>query len=131
LVGGRLGYRVKHASQLRGNRSLSLVWKHGADLAYTDNDGKLVRVWLCKLCHLLHAPGAAKVVDGYSHIITHLLKEHRIDLSTGGLLPDSPRTPVDPWAASRVVGAQSVVSKTAWQEGGLQSSVVDWVILQD
>jgi hypothetical protein len=44
LLEEKLGYRVKHASQLRGNRSLSRVWKHGADLAYTDKEGKLVRV---------------------------------------------------------------------------------------
>jgi hypothetical protein len=52
LVGERLGYRVKHTSQLRGNRARSLVWKHGADLAYTEKEGKLVKLWLCKLCHL-------------------------------------------------------------------------------
>lgn len=127
-----LGYRVKHLSQMRGNRRPSPVWRHGAELLYT-GDGQRVKVWLCRLCHGQGLRGAAKIVDGYNHINAHLQKEHRIDIAGGGgLLPDPSRPPANPWeAAATVAGSARVVNHSAWQEESLQSALVDWVILHD
>ena len=128
-----LGYRVKHASQVRGNRRPSAVSAHGADLLYT-GDGSRVKIWLCKICHSRGNRSAAKIVDGYNHINHHLRKEHRIDVSgNGGLLPDSPRAPSDPWAATAAVvaGSARMASHNPWQEESLQRALVDWVILHD
>ncbi|KAF2726536.1 hypothetical protein EJ04DRAFT_409477, partial [Polyplosphaeria fusca] len=92
LLPARLGYRVKHKSQLRaGNRT----------------------IWLCKRCHLQGLRRAAKAVNSYNHIVNHLRKEHKVD-AAGELLPDGPRLPESPFEAaargSEVAGSMRVVS---------------------
>ncbi|KAF2468614.1 uncharacterized protein BDR25DRAFT_188538, partial [Lindgomyces ingoldianus] len=89
----RVGYRVKHKSQLRGNRQLSQIWL----------------LWLCKRCHAGGVRGGVKKVDGYAHIVSHLRKEHRIDVFGGGLLPDAPRIPASPFEAAREVAGSSYI----------------------
>jgi hypothetical protein len=137
----RLGYRVKHGSQLRGNREKSRIWRFGADLVYTKDDGTKVKVWLCERCHVKGDRSAAKSVDGYNHIVGHLLRVHQIvvdllAMETGPvLLPDGPPRLMNPFEAASLVGgiagAGRMVNHSQWQEGALQAALVDWVILQD
>jgi hypothetical protein len=132
LEPGQLGFRVKHLSNLRGGRKPSPVWRHGADLQYTDDAGTRKQIWLCKTCHGQGLRDAAKLINGYAHVNTHLLKEHRIDVSgNGNLLPDAPRAPNNPWEAAAVAGSSRATNHTPWQEEAFQASVIDWVILQD
>lgn len=95
----QLSFRVKHLSQLRGNQSGSRVWRHGADLQYVEEDSSRVKLWLCKYCHGQGNQGAARVVNSYHHIVLHLQKEHRIDVSGNSnveLKPNKLRLPQDP-----------------------------------
>jgi hypothetical protein len=132
----QLGFRVKHLSQLRGSRSISRVWRHGADLQYVEEDGSKVKLWLCKYCHGQGLRAATKAVNGYNYIVHHLQKEHRIDVTgTAELKPDNQRLLLDPWDATRetieLAGSGRGNSHTPWQEGALQAALVDWVISQD
>jgi len=128
----KLGYRVKSSSATRGRKG-SRVWEYGADLQYQDENNRFLRLWLCKLCHTKRLQTAAKSVDGYNHIITHLQREHRIDVGSGELLPDDPRTPADPWQAAQatIAGAGRTVTRIGWQEEEFASALVDWAIVQD
>ena len=64
----RLGYAVRHKSQLKGGRELAAIWKHGIELAYIEEDGASTKLWLCRLCHLDRSRNDAKNVDSYHHI---------------------------------------------------------------
>jgi hypothetical protein len=132
---GRIGYRVRHRSQLRGNRELSSVWKFGADLQYREPSGRDIRIWLCKACHsagAVKSSRAAKVVSGYAHIVRHLLKDHRIIISRGEgseLLPDE-AVAQNPWqaaaAAARLTsGGGNNPSHFAWREKELQEAYIN------
>ncbi|KAF2175156.1 hypothetical protein K469DRAFT_755900 [Zopfia rhizophila CBS 207.26] len=76
LKADRLGYRVKHKSQLRGSRQISEIWNHGADLLYHEENGSRTKIWLCKICHLQGLKTAAKFINGNAHVSKHLLKDH-------------------------------------------------------
>ena len=125
-----VGYRVVHKSQLKGGRTSSPIWKYGAQLEYRDN-GKEIKIWLCKVCHLERSRTAAKKVSAYHHIVDHLKDTHRV-AHDGSLMPDLPRAPSNPWeATANVAGAQRAFSHKPWAERALQSAWVDWVILKD
>ena len=112
LIASRLGYRVKHLSQLRGGRQVSGIWKYGADLVYREVDGSEVKIWLCRACHLQKDRSAAKTYNGTRHIVDHLLKHHRIRLD-GSLLGDLPHPPASPWeVAAEVAGANRGLATT-------------------
>lgn len=131
LVPYRLGYRVKHMSQLRGGRETSAMWKYGADLQYREASGELVKIWLCKACHLQRDRNAAKTYNGNRHIVDHLKRVHRIGVD-GSLLSDPARPPSSPWeVAANVAGANRALSHQPWAEGALQSALIDWAILKD
>ena len=88
LPAARLGYRVKNKRTMRGNYKASKVWLHGADLILCEEQGKAIRLWLCRRCHERRYRGAAKVVNGYNHIVRHLQKEHKVNVNKE-LLPNS------------------------------------------
>ena len=114
----KLGYRVKSIKASRGKGSR--VWEYGADLQYQDENNRFLRLWLCKLCHTKRLQTAAKSVDGYNHIITHLQREHRIDAGSGELLPDDPRTPTSPWQAAQATVAGAGRTATHYQSSYLR-----------
>jgi hypothetical protein len=123
----RLGYRVKHKSQLVGRRKVSFIWKYGADLQYCTAEGQKRQYWLCKACHKNGVRDAAKQVDGNAHIVRHLQSVHRIDPT--GVIRDRRQKPANPFdLAAGVAGAAEQVSHTPWQEGAFVQAYVDWVI---
>ncbi|KAF2180902.1 hypothetical protein K469DRAFT_462363, partial [Zopfia rhizophila CBS 207.26] len=71
---------------------------------------ELVKIWLCKACHLQGSRHAAKTYNGNRHIVDHLKNVHRIGLD-GSLLSDLPRSPSSPWeVAVNVAGANRALS---------------------
>ena len=77
LASSRVGYRVKHKGRLLGGREASFIWKYGAELVYQDDDGKLIKLWLCKVCHLQRLRTATKKCSAYHHISDHLRRTGR------------------------------------------------------
>jgi len=126
----RLGYKVRHKSQIRGGKPVSWVWKYGAELEYSNESGELIKIWLCKVCHLQKLRTAARKCNAYHHIEKHLKSAHRV--SWEGLIPDLPRIPSDPFElAAAVAGAQRAFSHKPYEEEDLQGAMVDWVISKD
>ena len=134
LESSRLGYAVRHGSQLKGGREAALIWKYGVELAYIDDNGSSLRLWLCQLCQLCHANRSkndAKKVNSYHHINQHMRKAHRIDPTTGEQIKSTVtyRSPFE--AAARVPGGASQPSHAPWQEGAFLNAFIDWVIQND
>ncbi|KAF1832483.1 hypothetical protein BDW02DRAFT_426961 [Decorospora gaudefroyi] len=131
LVAARLGYRVRHKSQLKGNRALAPIWRYGVELTYLEDDGKRSKLWLCKLCHQSHRNNDAKIVNGTAHIARHLQNVHRVD-PVLGLLPETPSQSrfSSPFEAAKVAGSSTPIAHSPWQEEALQSALVDWAILE-
>jgi len=132
LNSGRLSFRVRHKSQLQGNRELAPIWRYGVELTYLEEDGSSTKLWLCRQCHLSRTQNDAKTINGTAHISQHLRSVHRIDPTTG-LLPETPCKSrfSSPFDAAKVAGSGSVVSHSPWQEESLQSALIDWVITRD
>jgi hypothetical protein len=100
------------------------MWKYGADVQYREVSGELVKIWLCKACHLQRDHNAAKTYNGNRHIVDHLKKVHQIGLDSS-LLGDPVRPPSSPWeVAANVPGANRALSHQPWAEGALQSTQV-------
>lgn len=131
LESSRLGYAVRHRSQLKGGREAALIWKYGVELAYIDNNGSSLRLWLCQLCHANRSKNDAKKVNSYHHIIKHMRKAHKIDPTTGQQikLTVTYQSPFE--AAARVPGGASQPSHTPWQEGAFLNAFIDWIIQND
>jgi hypothetical protein len=129
LIPARLGYQVRHESQLKGNRALAPMWRYGAELTYLEDDGKRSKLWLCKLCHQSYQSNDAKVVNGTAHIAKHLQNVHRVNLVLG-LLPEMPFQSrfSSPFEAARVAGSGTTIAHSSWQEEALQSALVDWAM---
>jgi hypothetical protein len=36
---------------LSGGRALSNIWAYGLQLHYTERDGSITELWLCKICY--------------------------------------------------------------------------------
>lgn len=132
LIPARLGYRVRHKSQLKGNRALAPIWRYGVELTYLEDDGKRSKLWLCRFCHQSHQSNDAKVVNGTAHIAKHLQNVHRVD-PVHGLLPETPSQSrfSSPFEAARVAGSGTTIAHSPWQEEALQSALVDWAIVKD
>lgn len=131
LLSHQLGYRVKYKAQLAGRRECSSIWQYGVELEYNDpQTSRTSRLWLCKTCHEEKRCNDALLVNGTAHIVSHIVKKHRINPSTG-LIPDGSPTPADPWMAAKVAGACNHVSHTPWKEDKFQQAFVDWTILHD
>ncbi|KAF1831813.1 hypothetical protein BDW02DRAFT_474756, partial [Decorospora gaudefroyi] len=92
----RLGYGVKHKSQLAGKRKRkpSPIWRYGR-------------------CHQDRCEDAIKALNGYKHVVNHMAMRHRIDVETG-LLPETANKPVysSPFDAARVAGSNRLLSHT-------------------
>jgi hypothetical protein len=130
LPSNRIGYRVKHKSRILGGKETSFIWKYGAELVYQDDDGKQVKIFLCKVCHLQKLRTAAKKCSAYHHIAEHLKTVHRV--SARGLIPDLPHMQSDPFElAASITGSQRAFSHKPYNEDELQGALVDWVILKD
>jgi hypothetical protein len=125
LNGDRLGYRVKHKSQLLGKREASKIFDYGADLVYIEEDGTRSRVWLCQDCHMKGRSDCARFMSTTAHIANHLLQEHRIDIKTGMQTDSTPQgTPFD-------LTRKRLVSHIPWNEFRFSQAYVDWVLVQD
>ena len=131
LESTRLGYAVRHKSQLKGGRGLSPIWKYGVELAYVEDDRSSLRLWLCRLCHVNQIQNDAKKVNTYRHIYNHMRKAHKIDPATGKAITITPPYSPSFEAAARVPGSSSILSKTPWQEGAFLNAFVDWIIQND
>lgn len=131
IKGHTIGYRVKGKQQLRGGARVSPIFDYGADLMQV-KDGKNVRVWLCRDCHLKRSTDCAKNLSANHHIVTHLLKVHRISVKIG-FLPDlDAACPGNPWKATiQAAGSYRTMLHTLWQEAEMQQAFIDWVIIQD
>ena len=68
---------------MKGGREAALIWKYGVELAYVDDNGSSLRLWLCQLCHANESKNEAKKMNRYHHINHHIRKAHRIDPTTG------------------------------------------------
>ena len=134
LQPSRLGYAVRHKSTLSGGRALSNIWAHGIQLHYTELDGSITELWLCKICHQARSKSDAKAtINGTAHILSHIRKKHSINPSTGSRIPSTPvDLPLSPFtAAAHVPGSSTSTSHTPWEEDEFQNSVVDWTITRD
>lgn len=134
LDSSRVGYRVKGRAQLLGKREVASIWRYGAELEYVENDGKKTVLFLCQACHTQRKVLDCWVVDSTAHIKRHLKKAHSVDPDTGLMPVAEALWPKDPWqraAAAAAAGSSSAVSHHLWQEDELQSSYVDWVIVND
>ena len=121
---------MKHKSQLTGGRGISWIWKHGAELIYLDDEGIVLKLWLCRVCHSQKLRNDAKKCNSYHHIADHLSGVHRI--SKEGFMPDLPKLPSSPFeVAANVAGAERAFSHKPYAEDKLQSAWVDWVISKD
>jgi hypothetical protein len=84
------GFKISYKSKLIGTKRCSPVWRYGLELEHFKANGKSLKLWLCKACHLtMHHTSNARVVDGNSHITRHMIKAHGIDPATG-MLPRAP-----------------------------------------
>ncbi|KAF2175880.1 hypothetical protein K469DRAFT_763015 [Zopfia rhizophila CBS 207.26] len=83
LVPARVGYRVRHKSQLKGARKIASFWQYGVELQYLEDDGSYTRLWLCKACHLNRELDDCKAVDATHHIVNHLKKSTCSTLTLG------------------------------------------------
>ena len=134
LQPSRLGYAVKHKASLSGGRALSNVWAHGLQLQYTELDGSISGVWLCKLCHQARTKSDAKyTINGTSYIRSHIKKKHAVNPFTGKQVPSNPNNlPKSPFThAAHIPGMVSHTLHTPWEEEQFQHSVVDWTIIRD
>jgi hypothetical protein len=111
LSPARTGFKVSHKSKLMGARKASPVWRYGLELEHYRADGKLVRLWLCKACHLKkHYTNDAKSVDSNYYIKRHMINAHNIDLATGMLPEGSLLGFSSPFEAAKVAGAGTMIS---------------------
>ena len=134
LEPSRLGYAVRYKGSLSGGRQLSNIWAHGLHLQYTELDGTISEVWLCKRCHQARTTSDAKyTIHGTSYIRSHIKKKHSIDPSTGNTMPSTPtNVPESPFtAAAHIPGTATHMSHTPWEEQQFQDSVIDWTIMRD
>jgi hypothetical protein len=132
LSAARTGFKVSHKSKLIGARRCSPVWQYGLELEHHKADGKVLKLWLCKACHLSkRSSNDARIVDGNAHITRHMIKVHGIDPATGMLPEGSLPGFSSPFEAAKVPGAGTMISHSPWQEEELQGALVDWVMLKD
>ncbi|KAF2625252.1 hypothetical protein BU25DRAFT_423345 [Macroventuria anomochaeta] len=105
LQPSQLCYAVRHKSTLSGGRALSKCLK---------SDAKAI-------------------INGTSHILSHIRKKHSIDPSTGSHIPSTPvNLPLSFFtAAAHVPGSSKSTSHMPWEADQFQNSVVDWTIMRD
>jgi hypothetical protein len=117
LSPNRTGFKVTYKSKLIGAKRCSPVWRYGLELEHHKADGKVLRLWLCKACHLTkHHTSDARTVDGNAHITRHMIKVHGIDPATGMLPEGSLPGFSSPFEAAKVAGAGSMITHSPWQE---------------
>jgi hypothetical protein len=89
LLALRVGYCVRHKSQLTGKREVASFWRYGIELKYLGDDKSesATRLWLCKECHLARAHRDTRHINGTTFIFNHLKKVHLINPNPG-LMPD-------------------------------------------
>lgn len=133
LAAARLGYCVRHKSQIGSKREVASIWRYGVELEYLeDNLLKVSKLWLCKRCHLASVNNDTKRVDSTTFIIKHTKLAHGIDPATG-LLPETltQSVPRSPFEAAVTPGNSTTVAHSPWRKEELQAALFDWVIAQD
>lgn len=76
---GEIGYRVANRRQIGGRGAQQMVWRFGADILHTRDNGIPTRYWLCRTCHLSKRyKSSFLTASGFKSIINHLRREHRI-----------------------------------------------------
>jgi hypothetical protein len=105
------GFKISYKSKLNGAKRCSPVWHYGLELEHFKANGKSLKLWLCKACHLTrHHTSNARVVDGNAHITRHMIKAHSIDPATGMLPKGSLPGFLLPFEAAKVAGAGTIIS---------------------
>jgi hypothetical protein len=78
-------------------------------------DGKVLKLWLCKACHLSkRLSNDARIVDGNAHITRYMIKVHGIDPATGMLPKGSLPSFLSPFEAAKVPSAGTMISHSPW-----------------
>ena len=98
------------------------MFNYGADLSWRPPGEPTKRLWLCKRCHLARTLDDAKLINTTTHIMTHLLTRHKINVRKDG------EPSVD---QQRVPGSSDALGHSVWEEDKLQSAWLDWAIVQD
>jgi hypothetical protein len=94
-----------------GKRNTALIWRHGIELEYLEDNMKKLRLWLCERCHLSYVLNNVRRVNSTTFITKHMQKVYRINLSTGYLPKTLSRLAFNsPFKAAATASSALVVS---------------------